>query len=102
MAREILIVGDILSFVEGKLIIAIVATRESLRRDWRNTDIDDLKAQFEGKKIKVFGEGYQFETDVLSVQVKSSIVENKNVFLLVDKTPSTQKIKINDEVEIEL
>lgn len=102
MAREILIVGDILSFIDGKLIIAIVATQESLRRDWRNTGIDDLKAQFEGKKIKVFGEGYQFETDVLSVQVKSSIIENKNVFLLVDKTPSTQKIKINDEVEIEL
>jgi hypothetical protein len=102
MAREILIVYDKFELPDGKLAIGLFTGREELKAQWRNTAIDDLKSQYEGKKIQVFGEGYQFETNVLAVDILNSIADFKNVFLKLDNNAFTKKIRINDEVEVDL
>jgi hypothetical protein len=102
MARERLIVSHILEHPDGKLVVALNAIDDALQHQWRNMAMTDLKAQFEDKKIHVFGEGYQFETGVLGVQISSSIAEFKNVYLKLDNDIFSQKIRMNDKVEVDL
>jgi hypothetical protein len=102
MAREILIVFDIIKLLDGKLAIVLNAGRKELRSQWVNLSKKGLKAQFEGKKIQVISEGFQFETNVLEVEILNSIEDFKMVGLKLDNNPFTQKIKINDEVEVDL
>jgi hypothetical protein len=102
MAREVLIVVHYFELPDGNLVIGLNTVRDELRDQWRKIWPNDLKAQFEGKKIKVFGEGYQFETNVLAVDILNSIADFKNVFLKLDNNPFTKKIQLNDEVEVYL
>ncbi len=102
MAREILIVFDTMKLLDGKLAIVLTAGRKELRSNWLNMSKQDLKTQFEGKKIQVFGEGYHFETNVLAVDILNSIEDFKMVALKLDNNTSTQKIRIKDEVEVDL
>ena len=102
MAREILIVFDVIKLVGGNLAVVLKTGRKELLGQWRSSSKNDLKAQFEGKKIQAFGEDYQFETNVLAVDILSSIEDFKMVILKLDNNPFTKKIKINDEIEVDL
>jgi hypothetical protein len=102
MAREILIVYDKFELPDGEIVIGLYTGRKELKTQWRNTAIDDLKSQYEGKKIQVFGEGYQFQTNVLAVDITNSIADDKNVFLKLENNAYTKKIQLKDEVEVDL
>jgi hypothetical protein len=100
MARKTLIVGGILELPDGSLVIGLNTNDDTLRGQWVSMKIAELKTQFEGKKIHVFGEGYAFETSVLGVEISNSIADFKNVFLKIANNEFTQKIRLNDEVEV--
>ncbi|MBK9451991.1 MAG: hypothetical protein IPN95_21745 [Bacteroidetes bacterium] len=102
MARQRLNVGDIFELPDGHLVIGLYTRSDELRDQWRNTPIPDVKSQYEGKKIHVFGEGYQFETEVLDVDISNSIADFKNVFLKLDNNEWTKRIQIDDAVEVEV
>ncbi|MBL0017885.1 MAG: hypothetical protein IPP17_15985 [Bacteroidetes bacterium] len=102
MARQRLNVGHIFELPDGHLVIGLYTRSDELRDQWRNTPIPDVKSQYEGKKIHVFGEGYQFETEVLDVDISNSIADFKNVFLKLENNAMTRKIQTNDVVELEM
>ncbi len=102
MARQRLNVGHIFELPDGHLAIVLYTRSDELRDQWRNTPIPDVKSQYEGKKIHVFGEGYQFETDVLDVDILNSIAEFKNVALKLGNNEWTKLIQIDDLVEVEM
>ncbi|MEY3442046.1 MAG: hypothetical protein RLZZ519_327 [Bacteroidota bacterium] len=101
MARQRLNVGDIFELPDGHRVIGLYTRSDELRDQWRNTSITDVRSQYLGKKIEVFGEGYQFETDVLDVEILNSIADFKNVFLKLDNNEWTKRIQMDDLVEVD-
>ena len=102
MAIEVLIIFDVFKLPDGKRVIGLNTEREQLRDHWRSMDTKRLKTQFEGKTIQVYGEDYRFETSVLGVEINNSLADFKNVFLKLDNNAFTQKIRVNDHVEVDL
>lgn len=97
-----LIVDHIHLFPEGQLVIFLGTANAELRNKWREMSIAELKAQFVDKEIHIFGEGYEFRTSVLSVEIMNSIADFKNVALQLENNELTLKIQEKDEVEVEL
>lgn len=102
MARQVLIVGSLQTLPGDYLGIGVNSGDFELREKWKDMSMSDVKQLFKNKRATFVGADYSIDAQIVDVQVTTSLVDFKNVFIKVKLNSRTGKIKELDEVEVDL
>lgn len=102
MAEQTLTIGDITEISDDSLVLAVNFNSLEVRQKYIEKSFEDIKKEFKNKTIQFQGTNIQFETKVNDVEVSSSIADFRNIFLKIQKTPETSRLKIRNGIIIDL
>ena len=71
------------------------------RQDNVDIKVGDIKQKFQGRKIEIVGEKVDYITKVLDVEISSSVIDFKNIFLKIQKNSKSERIEPLDEVHVD-
>jgi hypothetical protein len=101
MSEQTLIISDIFESDDSHKAIAANFSDFDLRHFFAQKSFDEIKADFLNKSCLIVGEGVQFKTKIIDVEVNSSLAGFKNIFFKIPHSSYFQKIRIHDQVRIE-
>ena len=102
MARQILIIGDIIETANDNIILAVDFETLKIRQEYSLKSYEEIRAEFKNKDIEVSDSNFKLKTKIVDVDVSSSLANFRNIFLKITKSSKTKRLKIKDEVIIDL
>ena len=102
MALEKLIIGDIIKLNENHLALGLTFADLEVSSTYRDKSIHEVKNEFFGKTILISNNEPSKKIEIIDVEVSSSIIEFKNIFLIVERSIITEELKEADTIEIDL
>ncbi|NVK63108.1 MAG: hypothetical protein HWE22_00925 [Flavobacteriales bacterium] len=88
--------------MDDTIVLAVNFLSLNVRQSYATKSFDEIKSTFKGKTIEIEGAKVRMKTNILDVDVSSSLANFRTIFLKIPQSPKTMKIQVKDELRIEL